>query len=102
MTPMTVKNHLTAMKKQLLSESKVSGVGRILGDSSFRRIPAVSSFKVKKQPYNQLLMELGIKLRLPKGTEIEILKDQNKMNKYMSHIISRIRTEVSAGNSKKA
>lgn len=82
------------MKKQLLSLGKAKGVGRILGDSPFRRIPSVSEYKIITNPYNFLLEELEIKLRLPKRTKRNLIKNQESMNEYMTHVLKRIRKLV--------
>lgn len=76
------RNHFTAMKSQLLSLGKAKGIGRVLPDSVVRRIPCAKECVLKTKPYNPLLQELGIKLRMPikisyKSTEYE------KLNKYM-------------------
>jgi len=92
-----LKIHLDAMKKQLLSFPKKKGVGRLLGDSPFRRIPAVSKFQIIVKPYNMLLEALKIKLRLPAQSMRELDKDQNRMNKYMEHVLRRIRKLVENG-----
>jgi len=97
-----LKIHLDAMKKQLLSFPKKKGVGRLLGDSPFRRIPAVSKFQIIVKPYNMLLEALKIKLRLPAQSMRELDKDQNRMNKYMEHVLRRIRKLVAKGAYTKA
>jgi hypothetical protein len=96
------KIHLAEMKKQLLSLGKKKGVGRILGDSPFRRIPAVSKFQIITKPYNMVLEALKIKLRLPAHSMRELDKDQNRMNKYMEHVLKRIRKLVANGAYTKA
>lgn len=99
-----VKNLLAGMKDQLLSLSKIKGAGRILKDSPFRRLPAVQKYQVVVNEYNPLLEKLGIKLRLPKKVIIEPIKDapNQEMNKYMKHVIVRIRGLVSKGEYSKA
>jgi hypothetical protein len=103
MTQEVTKNLLQRMKKQLLSFAESNGTsGRILGDSPFRRIPAVLKYQVITQPYNPLLEGLGIKLRLPKKTIIERIDSTESMNEYMAHILLRIRKLVGRGDYSKA
>jgi hypothetical protein len=101
MTPVIEKIHFNAMKKQLLSPSKVKGSGRIIEGSPFRRIPAASQYQVIKQPYNKILEEVGIKLRLPKKVIHKGLPSE-ELNKYMAHVIKRIRKLVARGDYSKA
>lgn len=96
------KIHLEGMKKQLLTLNKVKGLGRILGDSPFRRIPSASRYDIITNPYNFLLEKLGIKLRLPKIVKYEGIPENEEMNKYMEHVISRIRKLVAEGKYAKA
>lgn len=91
------------MKKQLLSLSQKKGsVGRLLRDSPFRRLPAVWKYQVITQPYNPLLEGFGIKLRLPKKTIRQRNEETEEMNKYMEHVLLRIRHAVSKGDYSKA
>ena len=91
------------MKKQLLSLSQKKGsVGRLLRDSPFRRLPAVWKYQVITQPYNPLLEGFGIKLRLPKKTIRQRIEETEEMNKYMEHVLLRIRHAVSKNNYLKA
>lgn len=90
------------MKKQLLAPSNTKGVGRLLKDSPFRRIPAAARYDIIKQPYNYLLDGLGIKLRLPKIAITEKLEENEALNQYMEHILKRIRNLVSRGELAKA
>jgi len=94
--------HLSAMKKQLLTLKKVKGLGRLLKDSPFRRIPSVSRYDIITNPYNFLLDKLGIKLRLPKRVNYELFKENEGLNKYMEHILKRIRKLTSQGEYAKA
>jgi len=89
------------MKRQLLSPSKVKGTGRVIKDSSWFRIPAVTKYVVKVQPYNPLLEQLGIKLRLPMKFEAET-NSSEKANRYMKWTIYRIRKLVSKNEYSKA
>lgn len=93
---------IKAMKKQLLAPSNTKGVGRLLKDSPFRRIPAAARYDIIKQPYNYLLDGLGIKLRLPKIAITEKLEENEALNQYMEHILKRIRNLVSRGELAKA
>lgn len=96
-------NLLWEMKKQLLSLSQKKGsVGRLLRDSPFRRLPAVWKYQVITQPYNPLLEGFGIKLRLPKKTIRQRIEETEEMNKYMEHVLLRIRHAVSKNNYLKA
>lgn len=91
------------MKKQLLSLSQKKGsVGRLLRDSPLRRLPAVWKYQVITQPYNPLLEGFGIKLRLPKKTIRQRIEETEEMNKYMEHVLLRIRYAVSKGDYSKA
>jgi hypothetical protein len=101
MTPFIETSLFKAMKKQLLSLIKVKGTGRVLSGSPFRRIPAASLYQVIKQPYNQILLEIGIKLRLPKQVKHAGLPTE-ELNKYMAHIVRRIRKLVAKGEYSKA
>lgn len=101
MTPFIETSLFKAMKKQLLSLIKVKGTGRVLSGSPFRRIPAASLYQVIKQPYNQILLEIGIKLRLPKQV-IHAGLPTEELNKYMAHIVRRIRKLVAKGEYSKA
>jgi len=94
--------HLSAMKKQLLTLNKVKGLGRLLKDSPFRRIPSVSRYDIITNPYNFLLEKLGIKLRLPKKVIYEVIPENEGLNKYMEHILKRIRKLTSQGEYAKA
>lgn len=80
---------------------KVKGTGRVLIGSPFRRIPAAGLFQVIKQPYNDLLLEIGIKLRLPKHVKYAGLPTE-ELNKYMAHVVRRIRKLVKKGEYSKA
>lgn len=93
---------VTAMKKQLLAPNYTKGVGRLLRDSPFRRIPAAARYDIVKQPYNYLLDGLGIKLRLPKFAITAKLKENEAQNEYMEHILKRIRKLVAKGELAKA
>jgi len=93
---------LKAMKNQLLAPNKTKGVGRLLRDSPFRRIPAAARYDIVKQPYNYLLENLGIKLRIPKIALTEKLEDNEAQNEYMEHILKRIRKLVAKGKLAKA
>jgi len=93
---------LQAMKNQLLAPSKTRGVGRLLGDSPFRRIPAAARYDIVKRPYNYLLDSLGIKLRLPKIAITEKLEENEAQNEYMEHVLKRIRKLVAKGELAKA
>ncbi|MDW0292375.1 MAG: hypothetical protein QN778_10750 [Nitrososphaeraceae archaeon] len=97
-----VKISLEAMKNQLLAPSKTKGVGRLLKDSPFRRLPAAARYDIVKQPYNYLLGKLGIKLRLPKIAITEKLEENEAQNEYMEHILKRIRKLVAKGELAKA
>jgi len=99
--PSIEKIHFKAMKKQLLSLIKVKGTGRVLSGSPFRRIPAANLYQVIKQPYNFLLLEMGIKLRLPKKVNHSGLPTE-ELNKYMAHVVRRIRKLVKNGDYTKA
>lgn len=90
------------MKSQLLAMGKDKWTGRIEKDSAFRRLPAVEVYKIITNEYNPLLLELGIKLRLPKRTVRVPIKEQERLNDYMSYIIRRIRKLVSLGEYQKA
>lgn len=94
--------HLSAMKKQLLTLNKVKGLGRLLKDSPFRRIPSVSKYDIITNSYNFLLEKLGIKLRLPKKVIYEVIPENEGLNKYMEHILKRIRKLTSKGEYAKA
>lgn len=94
--------HLSAMKKQLLTLNKVKGLGRLLKDSPFRRIPSVCKYDIITNPYNFLLEKLGIKLRLPKKVIYEVIEENEGLNKYMEHILKRIRKLTSRGEYAKA
>lgn len=89
------------MKRQLLSPSKVKGTGRVIKDSSWFRIPAVSKFVVRVQPYNPLLESIGIKIRLPMKFEAKT-NSSDRANRYMKWTIFRIRKLVSKGEYEKA
>lgn len=96
------KISVCGLKKQLLSPNNTKGVGRILGDSPFRRIPAAARYDIVKQPYNYLLDKLGIKLRLPKSVITEKLEENEKLNDYMKFVLKRIRKLVELGYYAKA
>jgi len=93
---------LKAMKNQLLAPSKTRGVGRLLNDSPFRRLPAAARYDIIKQPYNYLLEKLDIKLRLPKIAITEKLEDNEAQNEYMEFVLDRIRKLVAKGELAKA
>lgn len=86
-----------AMKKQLLAPINTKGVGRVLKDSPFRRIPAAARYDIVKQPKNFLLEQVGINIRLPKIAITEKLPENEAQNQYMKHILKRIRTLVDKG-----
>jgi len=94
--------HLSAMKKQLLTLNKVKGLGRLLKDSPFRRIPSVCKYDIITNRYNFLLEKLGIKLRLPKKVIYEVIEENEGLNKYMEHILKRIRKLTLQGEYAKA
>jgi len=96
------KISVCGLKKQLLSPNNTKGVGRILGDSPFRRVPAAARYDIVKQPYNYLLDKLGIKLRLPKSVITEKLEENEKLNDYMKFVLKRIRKLVELGYYAKA
>jgi len=98
----TGKIRLTVMKNQVLTLGKNKGVGRLLKDSPFRRIPAVSRYDIITNSYNYLLEKIGIKLRLPKRTVRKSLKENEGLNKYMEFILRRIRKLVEQGKYAKA
>lgn len=93
---------LKAMKNQLLAPNKTKGVGRLLRDSPFRRLPAAARYDIVKQPHNYLLENLGIKLRLPKIAITGKLEENEAQNEYMEHILNRIRKLVAKGDLAKA
>lgn len=93
---------IKAMKNQFLAPSNTKGVGRLLKDSPFRRIPAATRYDIVKQPYNYLLDSIGIKLRLPKIAITEKLEENEAQNQYMEHILKRIRKLVAQGELAKA
>ena len=101
-----ISNFLDEMKSQLLQPSKVKGVGRLMTrtglSSPFRRIPAVSRYDIITNPYNPLLEKLGIKLRLPKIVNYEGIAENESLNKYMEHVLERIRRLTAAGEYAKA
>lgn len=101
-----ITNFLEVMKNQLLQPYKVKGVGRLMKESGlcspFRRIPSASRYDIITKPYNPVLEKLGIKLRLPKSVYYEGLEENEKLNKYMEHIIKRIRELTLAGEYAKA
>lgn len=90
------------MKKQLLAPSNTKGVGRLLKDSPFRRLPAAARYDIVKQPYNYLLEGLGIKLRLPKIAITAKMEENEAQNQYMEKILKRIRKLVAMGEMAKA
>ena len=98
----TGKIRLTVMKNQVLTLGKNKGVGRLLKDSPFRRIPAVSRYDIITNSYNYLLEKIGIKLRLPKRTVRKSLKENEGLNKYMEFILRRVRKLVEQGKYAKA
>jgi len=97
-----ITNLLLSMKKQLLTPNKVKGLGRVLKDSPFRRIPSVSRYDIINNPYNYLLEKIGISLRLPKSTFRELIEENEEQNRYMKHILKRIRKLASEGKYTKA
>ena len=101
-SPQLLKSLLPVMKKQLLSLGKSKGTGRLLGDSPFRRIPAVTKYQIVTKPYNMLLEKLNIKLRLPGHSIRKLDKTQEEMNKYMEKVLKRIRNLVANGAYSKA
>lgn len=95
------KNHLTAMKRQLLSPSKEKGTGRVLKGSPFRRLPAVSKYKLLDPKDNLILRGLDISLKLPRKAITKPTKTKSA-NRYMAHVLTKIRNWVKEGKYKKA
>jgi len=66
-------------------------------ESSFRRIPSVRSFEVKPGEENELLIGSGLERKLPSEKKWELVKEQNKMNAYMSRRIKAMRAVLRLG-----
>jgi len=85
-----LKNQLAAMKDQLFGLSQDKAYGRIIKNSSWRRLPAIKSFEVIVNEYNGILEKLGINLRIPSNIKSE-KNTTDRANRYMKHQILRIR-----------
>jgi len=76
---------------QIIAGYTPKGQGRILKDSSWRRIPSVEQFDVNKSEYNTVMSKVfNIMLRRPSTPTVKLTK-HNKQNRYMEHQIGRIR-----------
>jgi len=71
-----------------------------VAESSFRRIPAVKSFKVRVGEQNELLFGTGLERKLPADFKYILFKEQNKANKYMDLKIRAMRKVLKDGKPK--
>ena len=92
---------LGKIKRQIIGLDKTRSAGRVVKNSSFYRIPAVSKYIVGPRIYNPILASLGIKLRQKFKPIYEVNKN-NKMNRYMSYTIHKIRDLMKKGEGAKA
>lgn len=69
-----------------IMKPRVNWSSRIL-DSSFFRIPSVSSFKIKPREKNMILKGTGLDRSLPSEVEREVVESNNSQNKYMEYKI---------------
>lgn len=91
---------MAAMKRQMLALGQSKASGRVLKNSGWRRIPAVSNFEVITKGYNKILEIANINLRLPNNLKSE-KTEFAKCNRYMAHQLLRIR-EYKISNKKLA
>jgi len=70
--------------------------GRV-DESSFFRIPSVKSFSVKPGEENILLQGSGLERKLPSSKTWELLKEQERLNKYMKARIKSMKAVLRAG-----
>jgi hypothetical protein len=66
-------------------------------ESSFFRIPSVKSFSVKPGEENLLLQGSGLERKLPSSKTWELLKEQERLNKYMKARIRSMKAVLRAG-----
>jgi len=86
---------LPAMILDLVTKRKKFS-GRV-GESSFFRIPSVKSFTVTPGEENLLLLGSGLDRKLPSSKSFELLKEQERLNKYMAARINAMRAVLKAG-----
>jgi UDP-N-acetylglucosamine 2-epimerase len=65
--------------------------------SSFKRIPSVNAFKVVTGEQNNILLDSGLERKLPAQFDYKVIKDQNRLNKYMEHQIKSLRKMLENG-----
>lgn len=94
-------NALALIKEQLLELGKVKTVGKVVRNSSFRRIPSVRMFEVMQSKFNPILEKLGIKLKLPREYKYSV-RETNSMNRYMKFQILKIRSLCASNHKAKA
>lgn len=66
-------------------------------DSSFWRIPSIRSFEVTPGEENSILTGSGLERKLPSSKNVELDKEQNKMNRYMKNRIIAMRAVLRLG-----
>lgn len=71
-------------------------VGRI-AESSFFRIPAVTSFKIELSEQNELLRGTGLDRKLPSKRSVVLQEGNNELNIYMENKILKLREYLRNG-----
>lgn len=83
------------MIKDIQARSRGS-TGRI-AESSFFRIPAVTSFKIEQSEQNDLLKGTGLDRKLPSKKEVKLQEGNNELNRYMANKILKMREYLALG-----
>jgi hypothetical protein len=89
------------VKRQITGLDQPRSAGRVIKNSGFYRIPAVEKYTVGASIYNPILAKLGIKLRLRRAAKFETVQ-HNQLNRYMAHVIKRVRKLIKNGEGPKA
>lgn len=64
----------------------------------------MSKFEIKKRPYNKLLEEVGVKVRLPRRSTdmyVEKVEHNEKLNRYLTYQIKYLKKLRDKGEMKK-
>lgn len=88
--------------RQIVGRDRPRPHSRILNNSLFNRLPAVTKYKVIPKIYNPVLSSMGIKLRSAPGKEICVYSPTLKLNRYMRRTMNKIRKLIEAGKLIKA
>jgi len=97
---MRYQDHYELARSDALIRDIVTERRRVSGrlaNSSFFRIPAVTSYEIIVGEQNELLRGSGMERRLPNQTFVEIHEDNNRANKFMKARIEYLRKVLKAG-----